>query len=1209
MSASPWNNFEDSYVIPSTGLLLCKCQKICHGLGQVPHRTWSHHHSETEMVNNSKSSRRAVPAKVTTNNSGPSKQSRLRSDSDEIADAGGIELQRQSLAMDIDETRDNAIPDSITEPPPPPNKPLTPVPPFGQTDDSLDPMDELSDGEGLNFDTLSLPNNSDSESDDDRNGPEEQEQRQRAESPLSRPVSPAPLLLGPAPGTKFSPRPPWQSIPRASVKIEKLNVSLDFIEALETACKASTQLSAADNERLWNPPRERLDTSDPGLCQALRTFMGADAPVTEETFNALCDSTLECHPNAPFPSFYKAKRKLEELTGVSTNETDMCPSSCITYTGPFAKLNKCPYPKCGEPRYDQAKLQHGVCVARAKFWTIPIGPYIQVLWRHLETAEELKHHHKHHGTPSKAESEHWEDIFHGSDYAKLVRDGVIKPNDMLLLFSIDSAQLYAHKASDCWIYIWVILDLRPRLRYKKFVEICRIGNLILYAQWTLERTIGNLGGEIRQPKHMYANLSQRGVYRVQLNAIKAMDPTLDQTAKEVVPTGGRDIGDGYQLLPRQDHIARPLETTSEFEALKSYLSGAWGVPYDDEQHNSCVKCWACLILPESGQVSRSQFRESEDNRVACMVKMPEGFEIGEVLYFFRYNVQDNTLTALAMVSVFGVPDRVVLKDSFGTLWAAHSELGGSDIKIFSLSLHTTMYRSGSGANPLLMQAFRGSGSGSSGGGSSRSSPFPTPNPLAFLHTHSFSNSSHHTVAHLTLSSPGLGYASLNDDDMLSLSSPIPTGFPDLYPVPATNNSESSEILLTRVDGLGRDLNFMQGEIWGLRSMLESVLEVTCNPTNEAPWIRLASDVFHGQTPILAKSPQLVDSALRTKIKKSAGGTNKKNNVNNEGQYIEHADGTVVGGIEFGQVRECANHLFFDLLAAGWATRKLAHIGEHRSASFKTTIKFWAAPFRGRLILYDAPVPGTPPPGPPPPGAPPPLPPAALMAHKCAADDSADSERAKKRQELLNDFLLTQIPPPSERVPLPNTKPDTLLADVEQSTVPLLNTEPNTLLADVEQSTVWPPNTEPNTLLVNVEQSTDVVPNAGGADGAPPVQPDMFDDIVVEPPPAPPASTPGSAPAPPPPPPVMTSRVLKGKLCMPHSKHFTARNLHLAVYCVDVPCSEAEYKIEWSCLQSEDAARVKKYANTLKDSKPKPTEIPMATVIRKCIEELLAEQNI
>lgn len=35
------------------------------------------------------------------------------------------------------------------------------------------------------------------------------------------------------------------------------------------------------------------------------------------------------------------------------------------------------------------------------------------------------------------------------------------------MFSIDGAQLYAHKASDVWIWIWVLLDLPPELRFKK----------------------------------------------------------------------------------------------------------------------------------------------------------------------------------------------------------------------------------------------------------------------------------------------------------------------------------------------------------------------------------------------------------------------------------------------------------------------------------------------------------------------------------------------------------------------------------------------------------------------------------------------------------------------------------------------------------------------------------------------------------------------
>lgn len=48
-----------------------------------------------------------------------------------------------------------------------------------------------------------------------------------------------------------------------------------------------------------------------------------------------------------------------------------------------------------------------------------------------------------------------------------VDDKIINPDDMLLMFSIDSAQLYKSKASDCYIYIWVLFDMSPKLRYKK----------------------------------------------------------------------------------------------------------------------------------------------------------------------------------------------------------------------------------------------------------------------------------------------------------------------------------------------------------------------------------------------------------------------------------------------------------------------------------------------------------------------------------------------------------------------------------------------------------------------------------------------------------------------------------------------------------------------------------------------------------------------
>ena len=61
----------------------------------------------------------------------------------------------------------------------------------------------------------------------------------------------------------------------------------------------------------------------------------------------------------------------------------------------------------------------------------------------------------------------YDDIFCGSDYLDEVLAARIKSGDMVLLFSIDGAQLYQSKASDTWIYIWVVLDHAPDCRYKK----------------------------------------------------------------------------------------------------------------------------------------------------------------------------------------------------------------------------------------------------------------------------------------------------------------------------------------------------------------------------------------------------------------------------------------------------------------------------------------------------------------------------------------------------------------------------------------------------------------------------------------------------------------------------------------------------------------------------------------------------------------------
>lgn len=38
---------------------------------------------------------------------------------------------------------------------------------------------------------------------------------------------------------------------------------------------------------------------------------------------------------------------------------------------------------------------------------------------------------------------------------------------MVLVLSMDGAQLYRNKVSECWMYIWIIFDHSPDGRYKK----------------------------------------------------------------------------------------------------------------------------------------------------------------------------------------------------------------------------------------------------------------------------------------------------------------------------------------------------------------------------------------------------------------------------------------------------------------------------------------------------------------------------------------------------------------------------------------------------------------------------------------------------------------------------------------------------------------------------------------------------------------------
>jgi hypothetical protein len=121
----------------------------------------------------------------------------------------------------------------------------------------------------------------------------------------------------------------------------------------------------------------------------------------------------------------------------------------------------------------------------------------------------------------------------------------------------------------------------------------------------MERTIGNLGEEIKQPSKPYANLSQRGVRRSQVNALKSMIPDLEKDTNRL-PRGAVDLGNGYVLLRARDETAREIRGDEERAVLKYFETVVDDLEIGPHPR---ITRWSRLRLP-NGQIAHSAWKEN-----------------------------------------------------------------------------------------------------------------------------------------------------------------------------------------------------------------------------------------------------------------------------------------------------------------------------------------------------------------------------------------------------------------------------------------------------------------------------------------------------------------------------------------------------------------------------------------------------------------------
>ena len=245
-----------------------------------------------------------------------------------------------------------------------------------------------------------------------------------------------------------------------------LQITLTNIQALKNATLEDGGMDPEDIDRLRDPEsaRDTLDMSDTHLVKALRHFIYSTNS-SRDHYDTIRKVDMAAYPGDDFLSFDQAKRALKAISGVVPIKHDMCITSCAAFMGAYSDLDVCLY--CKAPHY------HEDGSPWRQFTTIPIGPVLQAFYSSPQTAEEMHYLERRlteiteYVQTHDGQMEYYDDTACSYELLQAWASGRFTKDDIALQLSIDGAQLYRDKASDCWISIWIIHNFRPGLRYKK----------------------------------------------------------------------------------------------------------------------------------------------------------------------------------------------------------------------------------------------------------------------------------------------------------------------------------------------------------------------------------------------------------------------------------------------------------------------------------------------------------------------------------------------------------------------------------------------------------------------------------------------------------------------------------------------------------------------------------------------------------------------
>ena len=165
------------------------------------------------------------------------------------------------------------------------------------------------------------------------------------------------LLDDPAPPNQQADSPRTSAAPYTmpfpNATLPKLKIAQDMVENIQSA-KLEDDIKDPELLESLNNPATESEFLDDITTLSIDIFIGLTGG-SQQFYNNVRDALFRWKSEVRLLSYYVVRAKVEKTTGVTQIKTDMCPNSCIAYTGPFATLDTCPNPKCQSPRYENVK--------------------------------------------------------------------------------------------------------------------------------------------------------------------------------------------------------------------------------------------------------------------------------------------------------------------------------------------------------------------------------------------------------------------------------------------------------------------------------------------------------------------------------------------------------------------------------------------------------------------------------------------------------------------------------------------------------------------------------------------------------------------------------------------------------------------------------------------------------------------------------------